>query len=155
MPWRVSGLIHDIVSWFGWLLIIVNVGQQPILTRWSWQTMTKHVNRRGIVHPRADSDKPVFTVTASELIEQRHLGLSFKQIGRKLGIDPHKGDVLQVSLKFKLILCSECRGAPPLDFPLYQTWLTRPSKYLYLRETWLSFLLWDFPYLSVSSYMYN
>ena len=36
--------------------------------------------------------------TASELIEQRHLGLSFKQIGRKLGIDPHKGDVHQVSL---------------------------------------------------------
>ena len=54
-----------------------------------------HVNRRGIVPPHADSEKPTFT--ASELIEQRHLGLSFKQIGRKLGIDPHKGDVLQVS----------------------------------------------------------
>ena len=50
-----------------------------------------HVNRRGI---HADTDKPVFTV--SELIEQCHLGLSFKQISRKLGTDPHKGDVLQV-----------------------------------------------------------
>ena len=83
-----------------------------------------HVNRRGIVPPRADSDKPVFT--ASELIEQRHLGLSFKQIGRKLGIDPHKGDVLQVSLEFKLssdfqgvlFLLFNNYGVPLRFFPL-------------------------------------
>ena len=38
----------------------------------------------------------ILKVTISELIEERHLGLSFKQIGKKLGIDPHKEDVLQV-----------------------------------------------------------
>ena len=30
------------------------------------------------------------------MIKQRRLGLSYKQIGRKLGIDPHKEDVIQV-----------------------------------------------------------
>lgn len=40
------------------------------------------------------SDKPI--ITPSELISLRKLGLSYKQIGRKLGIDSHKEEVLQV-----------------------------------------------------------
>ncbi len=41
--------------------------------------------------PAWDNTKP--TIDRSELIKQRRLGLSYKQIGRKLGIDPHKEDV--------------------------------------------------------------
>ena len=52
-----------------------------------------HANHRGIV-PLHCNTKP--TIARSELIEQRRLGLSYKQIGRKLGIDPHKEDVIQV-----------------------------------------------------------
>ena len=51
-------------------------------------------NRRGIVEVNSDSEKP--TMTPSELIQFRRLGLSYKQIGKKLGIDPHREDVLQV-----------------------------------------------------------
>ena len=54
---------------------------------------TLHANRRGII-PLHCNTKPAFD--RSELIKQRRLGLSYKQIGRKLGIDPHKEDVLQV-----------------------------------------------------------
>ena len=53
-----------------------------------------HANRKGIVPLHSNSDKP--TVTPSELIQFRRLGLSYKQIGKKLGVDPHKEDVLQV-----------------------------------------------------------
>lgn len=53
-----------------------------------------HANRRGIVPLHGYSDKP--TVTPSELIQFRRLGLSYKQIGKKLGVDPHNEDVLQV-----------------------------------------------------------
>ena len=50
-------------------------------------------NRRGIV-PLHCTTKPI--IGRSEMIKQRRLGLSYKQIGRKLGIDPHKEDVIQV-----------------------------------------------------------
>ena len=51
-------------------------------------------NRRGVVPLSSEHDKPI--ITPSELIQLRRLGLSYKQIGRKLGIDPHKVEVLQV-----------------------------------------------------------
>ena len=53
-----------------------------------------HANRRGIVPLQSTSDKPVITV--SELMYMKKIGLSYKQIGKKLGIDRHKEDVLQV-----------------------------------------------------------
>lgn len=53
---------------------------------------TLYANRRGI-HSACDI-KPKITV--SELIRYRKIGLSYKQIGRKLGIDCHKEDVIQV-----------------------------------------------------------
>lgn len=43
---------------------------------------------------RSSSDKPV--ITPSELISLRKLGLSYKQIGKKLGIDSHKEEVIQI-----------------------------------------------------------
>ena len=54
---------------------------------------TLYANRRGIIPLRCNT-KP--TIERSKLIKQRRLGLSYKQIGRKLGIDPHKDDVIQV-----------------------------------------------------------
>ena len=53
-----------------------------------------HANRKGIVPLNAESDKP--TITPSEMVQFRRLGLSFKQIGKKLGVDPHKEEVMQV-----------------------------------------------------------
>lgn len=53
-----------------------------------------YANRRGIAPLHAAIDKPM--ITASELIRCRKIGLSYKQIGRKLGIDCHKEDVMQV-----------------------------------------------------------
>ena len=53
-----------------------------------------YANRRGIVPLLAESDKP--SITPSELVQMRRLGLSFKQIGKKLGVDPHKDEVVQV-----------------------------------------------------------
>ena len=51
-------------------------------------------NRRGIVPLNSESQKPTFTT--SELLHNRRLGLSYKQIGKKLGIDPSKEEVLTV-----------------------------------------------------------
>ena len=42
----------------------------------------------------SESQKPTFTT--SELLHNRWLGLSYKQIGKKLGIDPSKEEVLTV-----------------------------------------------------------
>ena len=55
-----------------------------------------HANRKGgrVVPLNSDSDKP--GVTPTELIQLGRLGLSYKQIGKKLGVDPHKEEVLQV-----------------------------------------------------------
>lgn len=53
-----------------------------------------HANRRGIVPLHSPSDKPA--ITTSELIRMRKLGTSYKQIGRKVGIDCHREDVIQV-----------------------------------------------------------
>lgn len=53
-----------------------------------------HANRRGIVQTSEHCEKPVFTY--SELLKNRRVGLSFKQIGKKLGIDCSKEEVLTV-----------------------------------------------------------
>ena len=51
-------------------------------------------NRRGIVPLASQAEKPTFTY--SELLKNRRMGLSYKQIGKKLGIDPSKEEVLTV-----------------------------------------------------------
>ena len=53
-----------------------------------------YANRRGIVLLHSFIDKPA--ITAAELSGMKWLGLSYKQIGRKLGIDGHKQGVIQV-----------------------------------------------------------
>ena len=50
-----------------------------------------HANRRGIIPLRSSFDKPIIT-----RVNMKGLGLSYKQIGRKLGIDGHKDGVIQV-----------------------------------------------------------
>ena len=51
-------------------------------------------NRRGIVSNFSDQEKPSFS--AQELIENRRRGISFSSIGKKLGIDNTKEEVLSV-----------------------------------------------------------
>ena len=51
-------------------------------------------NRRGLSPLQSSSDKPLITV--SELLHMRKLGLSYKLIGKKLGIDCHRDEVIQV-----------------------------------------------------------
>ena len=53
------------------------------------------VNRHGIVPPHSTSDKPIFTL--SELHQNRKRRLSFESIGKKLGIDPCREDVVTLS----------------------------------------------------------
>jgi len=51
-------------------------------------------NRRGIVSLSSGSEKPSMSV--EELLENRRRGMSYASIGRKLGIDPSKDEVLNV-----------------------------------------------------------
>lgn len=51
-------------------------------------------NRRGLTTVKSSCDKPLITI--SELVHMRKLGLSFKLIGKKLGIDCHRDGVIQV-----------------------------------------------------------
>ena len=51
-------------------------------------------NRRGVVSHFNDQEKPSFS--AEELIENRRRGISFSNIGKKLGIDNTKEEVLSV-----------------------------------------------------------
>ena len=53
-----------------------------------------HANRRGIVSNFSENEKPSFT--AEELIENRRRGISYSSIGKKLGIDNTKDEVLCV-----------------------------------------------------------
>ena len=59
-------------------------------------------NRRGIVSHFKDQEKPSFS--AEELIENRRRGISFSSIGKKLGIDNTKEEVLRV---FAVMECDE------------------------------------------------
>ena len=75
-----------------------------------------YANRRGIAP--LHSDKP--EITASELIYMKKLGLSYKQIGKKLGIDSHKEDVLQV---FEAVGCDvQSITCPAKVAPLTPLW---------------------------------
>ena len=51
-------------------------------------------NRRGIVSLSSSSEKP--TISVEELLENRRRGMSYAGIGKKLGIDPSKEEVLNV-----------------------------------------------------------
>ena len=51
-------------------------------------------NRSGVVALTSTSEKPV--ISAEELIENRRRGMSYASIGKKLGIDPSKEEVLSV-----------------------------------------------------------
>ena len=51
-------------------------------------------NRHGVVALMFTSEKPV--ISAEELIENRRRGMSYASIGKKLGIDPSKEEVLSV-----------------------------------------------------------
>ena len=51
-------------------------------------------NRRGLVPLMSQAEKPTFTY--AELLKNRRMGLSYKQIGKKLGIDPSKEEVMTV-----------------------------------------------------------
>jgi len=53
-----------------------------------------YANRRGIVPLNAEKDKPI--ITSDELYKNRRLGLSFKSIGKKLGIECSRDEVVRV-----------------------------------------------------------
>ena len=51
-------------------------------------------NRRGLVGASDDSEKPIFTI--DELHKSRKLGVSYKSLAKKLGIDKSKDEVLHI-----------------------------------------------------------
>ncbi len=51
-------------------------------------------NRRGIVPLSSESEKPM--ITADELYKNRRLGMSFKSIGKKLGIECAREEVVRI-----------------------------------------------------------
>ena len=53
-----------------------------------------HCNRRGIEGLSSSSEKPSLSV--EELLENRRRGMSYVSLGKKLGIDPSKDEVLNV-----------------------------------------------------------
>ena len=53
-----------------------------------------HANQRGVVSNFSKNEKPSFT--AEELIENHRRGISYSSIGKKLGIDNTKDEVLCV-----------------------------------------------------------
>ena len=63
-------------------------------------------NRRGVVYNFGGNEKPYFT--AEELVENRRRGISYSSIGKKLGIDNTKDEVLCV---FKVM--KECDDTLP------------------------------------------
>lgn len=88
-------ILSNIVFIYIYLYICIQVKAYPHSLKLSIENGEPlHSNRRGIVSLHSTSEKP--TVTPSELVQMRRLGLSYKQIGKKLGVDPHKEEVLQV-----------------------------------------------------------
>ena len=89
------------------------------------------VNRRGLVDLNDSGEKPVFS--ADELYRNRRLGLSFKAISKKLGIDKSKEELLQVSR----VLQAGCKDCLPsidaVDIP-YRRSLPTPLWYLWDSE---------------------
>ena len=53
-----------------------------------------HANQRGVVSNFSKNEKPSFTV--EELIENHRRGISYSSIGKRLGIDNTKDEVLCV-----------------------------------------------------------
>ena len=78
-------------------------------------------NRRGVVENFTDQEKPIFS--PEELIENRRRGISFSCIGKKLGIDNTKEEVVNV---FKVM--KECDNTLPnveqLQSPIVKTFPT-------------------------------
>ena len=78
-------------------------------------------NRRGIVQHFADQEKPTFS--PEELIENRRRGISYSCIGKKLGIDNTKEEVVNV---FKVM--KECDDSLPsvdqLESPIVKAFPT-------------------------------
>ena len=58
------------------------------------ESLPLRANRRGLVPLTSQAEKPTFTY--AELLKNRRMGLSYKQIGKKLGIDPSKEEVMTV-----------------------------------------------------------
>ena len=67
-----------------------------------------HCNRRGVVPMSSGIEKP--TIGVEELLSNRRRGLSYASIGRKLGIDPSKEEVLHV---FKVL--KDDAGTPDIE----------------------------------------
>ena len=66
----------------------------PLLNLLSGEMTYLRCNRRGIVSLSSGSEKPSLSV--EELLENRRRGMSYASIGRKLGIDPSKDEVLNI-----------------------------------------------------------
>ena len=73
-------------------------------------------NRRGIVSLSSGSEKPSLSV--EELLENRRRGMSYASIGRKLGIDPSKDEVLNIyhAIKEAGTVHGECAIIPAGHF---------------------------------------
>ena len=68
-------------------------------------------NRRGVIF-NSNGERPSFAI--DELYRNRRMGLSYKQIGKKLGIDPDRENVIHV---YKA-LCEEAEEelhVPPIE----------------------------------------
>lgn len=86
-------------------------------------------NRRGVIF-NSDGERPTFTI--DELFRNRRMGLSYKQIGKKLGIDPDRENVIRVYRA----LCDEAEEELPsiedIDAP---SKVTPPTPLWYLFDS--------------------
>ena len=89
------------------------------------------VNRRGLVDLNDNGEKPVFS--PDELYQNRHLGLSFKTISKKLGIDKSKEELLQVSRVLQAG-CKDCLPSIDAVDISYRRSLPTPLWYLWDSE---------------------
>ena len=89
------------------------------------------MNHRGLVDLNDNGEKPVFS--PDELYRNRHLGLSFKAIPKKLGIDKSKEELLQVSGVLQAG-CKDCLSSiNAVDIPYHRS-LPTPLWYLWDSE---------------------
>ena len=85
-------------------------------------------NRRGVIF-NSEGERPSFAI--DELFRYRRMGLSYKQIGKKLGIDPDRENVIRV---YKA-LCEEAEELPSIEDIDAPSKVTPPTPLWYMFDS--------------------
>ena len=86
-------------------------------------------NRRGVIF-NSDGERPSFAI--DELYRNRRIGLSYKQIGKKLGIDPDRENVIHVYKALREEAEEELPSIEDIDAP---SKVTPPTPLWYLFDS--------------------